>query len=286
MPIQGPIPFPPKKRRRSWPRWPLYVAGTLALAVAGLAAWIACDWSLLVQDTPKARARWTLVLAGEGTDAERTIMGLNLIKEGRSDSLLVSGTPVVADLFTSSVLLSGLPQETETRRRVLEAHHGSHSTTQEAQVLIPALQGLGADTVLLVTSDFHTRRAAAIFKAIAPKGMVFLPVSARNTEFSSGWDSREGAKLWLLEWSKTLWWNLVDRWSSLPLQPQAASLLRHPETGRLGAPCPVCPAPVVCPAAPACPQVEAAPKPEARRAEKPKEKPKAEKKSKDKPRKR
>ena len=286
MPIQGPIPFPPQKRRRSWPRWPLYTAGALGLALAGLAAWIACDWNLLVHDTPKARARWTLVLAGEGTDAERTSLGLNLLKEGRTDSLLISGTPVVADIYTSSVLLSGLPQETQMRRRVLEAHHGSHSTVAEAQALIPALQGLGADTVLLVTSDFHTRRAAAIFKAIAPRGMVFLPVSARNSEFAAGWDSREGAKLWLLEWSKTLWWNLVDRWSTLPLLPQATVLQRFPETGRLGAPCPVCPPPVVCPAAPTHPQVAAPPKPEGHRTEKPKEKPKSEKKSKDKPRKR
>lgn len=286
MPIQGPIPFPPKKRRRSWPRWPLFVSGSLVLALAGLTTWIACDWSLLMHDTPKARARWTLVLAGEGTDAERTTLGLNLLKEGRTDSLLISGTPLVSDIFTSSVLLSALPQEIEIRRRTLEIRHTGRSTAEEAQSLIPALRELGADTVLLVTSDFHTRRAASIFNRLAPAGMAFLPVAAPNPDFRSGWSSRDGAKFWLLEWSKTLWWNLVDRWSSLPLRPQSASLLRYPETGRLGAPCPACPAPVVCPPAPACPQVAASPKPEAHRAEKPKEKPKAEKKSKDKPRKR
>lgn len=255
----------------------MFLLAAIALVVLSLATWIACDWSLLVKDTPGARARWALVLAGEGAEADRTQAGLGLVKAGRTDSLLVSGTPVVADIHTSTILLSGLAQETEVRRRVLEARHASRSTVEEAQAIIPLLQSLGADTVLLVTSNYHTRRAADIFNCMAPTGMRFVPVATPCRSFAAGWENREGAKLWLLEWSKTFWWNLVDRWSSLSLQPGNARSLRYPDAGQVGAPCPVCPAPVACPPAPACPQVTARPepKPEVRNVAKPKEKPKA-----------
>ena len=270
MPIQGPIPFPPKKpRTRRGPRlrWPLFLLFALLLLVSGLGAWAVCDWTLLVRDTPNARARWALTLAGEGSEADRIQAGLALLASSRADSLVLSGTPIVSGLHTSTVLLSRLAPELESRRRILELRHESRSTAEEAQALIPLLHSFGADTVLLVTSSYHTRRAASIFNDIAPTGMVFLPVSAPNPIFAKGWGDREAAKLWILEWSKTLWWHLVDRWSTLPLRPDRAWSARFPEAGKLGETCPA-PEPQACPAPPPCPEpapaVEppAAPKPE------------------------
>lgn len=256
MPIQGPIPFPPKKprsHRAPRRRWTLLLPSALLLLISGLGAWAACDWSLLVRDTPGARARWALTLAGEGSEADRIQAGLALLASSRADSLALSGTPIVSGLHTSTVLLSRLASELETRRRILELRHESHSTAEEAQALIPLLHSFGADTVLLVTSSYHTRRAASIFNAIAPTGMVFLPVAAPNTAFAKGWGDREAAKLWLLEWSKTLWWHLVDRWSTFPLRPDRAWSVRFPEAGKLSAFCPA-PEPQACPAPPPCPE--------------------------------
>lgn len=276
MPIQGPIPFPPKKpRTRRGPRlrWPLFLLLALLLLVSGLGAWAACDWTLLVRDTPNARARWALTLAGEGSEADRIQAGLALLASSRADSLALSGTPIVGGVHTSTLLLSHLAPELETRRRILELRHESHSTAQEAQALIPLLHSFGADTVLLVTSSYHTRRAASIFNDIAPKGMVFLPVAAPNTAFAKGWSDREAAKLWFLEWSKTLWWHLVDRWSTYPLRPDRAWSVRFPEAGKLTALCPA-PAPESCPAPPPCPEpapaVEPPPAPKPERKPEPK----------------
>jgi hypothetical protein len=230
--------------------------------ISGLGLWAACDWSLLVRDTPGARARWTLVLAGEGSEADRIQAGLALLAQSRTDSLALSGIPLVGTIHTSTILLSSLAPELETRRRILELRHSSHSTAEEAQALIPLLHSFGADTVLLVTSSYHTRRAASVFAHLAPKGMVFLPIAAPNPIFAKGWGDREAAKLWLLEWSKTLWWHLVDRWSALPLRPDRSWSVRFPEAGKLGETCPVCPAVPVCPAPAPCPEPRTPPAPE------------------------
>ncbi len=75
------------------------------------------------------------------------------------------------------------------------------------------LQPLGAHRVLIVTSDHHTRRALAIFRQRLPQ-YHFSVAAARNPEeFGyAWWTNREWAKVTLNEWTKTLWWQVVDRW--------------------------------------------------------------------------
>ena len=257
MPIQGPIPVSPRRarRRRSFPLWPLLIAAAIVLVplfVAGAAfGWAATHWQALVEDTPGARARWAVTLAGEGNgEVDRTDRAIELLKQHRVDSIVTSGTPVVANTFISSVILSGEPLSTEERQHFLEGRHLSSSTLEEARALVPALRALGADTVLLITSNFHSHRAATIFRAVAQGKPVIIPVASNWTRFGNGWKDREAAKTWFMEWSKTLWWFLIDRRGDLSLHEGAAQIVRYPEAGKVGsssADCPVCPAPKPCP---------------------------------------
>jgi uncharacterized SAM-binding protein YcdF (DUF218 family) len=59
--------------------------------------------------------------------------------------------------------------------------------------------------VLLVTSNYHTRRAANLFRAAAPD-LTFIPIAAPDQDFSpdSWWRSRQGQKTFLMEWEKTV----------------------------------------------------------------------------------
>jgi len=288
MPIQGPIPFPLRKTRKKSVRriWPILAASALLLGLIAAILTAAFRWGMLVEDTPGAHARWSLVLAGEGGgDADRTAMALQLVRDHRTDTIILSGTPLLEDVWMSSLLAARLPQGPEEKRRIVEIHHNSHSTLEEARTLIPQLRSLGIDTLLLVTSNFHTRRAASIFRQVANGNPVILPVASNCKSFQNGWGDREGAKIWLNEWSKTLWWHLVERWSDKSPIPNATNTLRYPETGKLGslAPnCPACPATTPCPQAPACPQVKA--EKTEHKIDKPKEKakaPKSEKASKE-----
>ena len=63
--------------------------------------------------------------------------------------------------------------------------------------------------VLLVTSDFHTARAARIFRAVerATGGGPEMRVVAspdRYFQRESWWQNRNGLKIVFMEWSKTL----------------------------------------------------------------------------------
>lgn len=67
--------------------------------------------------------------------------------------------------------------------------------------------------MLIVTSDYHTRRALTIFRDHL-KQYQFNGAAARDpSRFGTAWwTNREWAKATLDEWMKLVWWEAVDRW--------------------------------------------------------------------------
>ncbi len=88
-----------------------------------------------------------------------------------------------------------------------------YSTNAEADDVGRCLQSVGAHRVLIVTSDYHTRRASMIFRHRFKQYQVSVAGAHNSTEFGEAWwTNREWAKNTLDEWMKILWWEMVDRW--------------------------------------------------------------------------
>ncbi len=85
----------------------------------------------------------------------------------------------------------------------------------ESEDVRRCLQPLGAHRVLIVTSEFHTRRALMIFRERLPE-YKFSVAAARNpAQFGdTWWTNREWAKTTFDEWTKLVWFEMVDRWRS------------------------------------------------------------------------
>src|SRR5437667_5891263 len=87
------------------------------------------------------------------------------------------------------------------------------STSAEAQEASRCLEKVGGRNVLLVTSDYHTRRAVAIFRHEIPRFNFSVAAAHDPREFGAKWwQHREWAKTNFNEWMKLLWWEAVDRW--------------------------------------------------------------------------
>jgi uncharacterized SAM-binding protein YcdF (DUF218 family) len=72
-------------------------------------------------------------------------------------------------------------------------------------------------SVLIVTHDFHTRRALSIFRKRLPQ--YHWSVAAAHDDYFFGlpwWKNREWAKTNLTEWQKLLWWKLIEQWKTRP----------------------------------------------------------------------
>ena len=71
---------------------------------------------------------------------------------------------------------------------------------------LPEIQKRGYKKILLVTSNYHTRRAGEIFRRQA-HGSVAIVVVAAPDEFyvpDTWWHHRQAQKIFLNEWEKTV----------------------------------------------------------------------------------
>jgi DUF218 domain-containing protein len=87
------------------------------------------------------------------------------------------------------------------------------STFEESRHVAACLAPLHCRRVLLVTSDFHTRRALSILSRRLPQYQWSAAAAADAYYFDpEWWKHREWAKTNLLEWQRLMWWEVVERW--------------------------------------------------------------------------
>jgi len=165
----------------------------------------------LIVNRPE-RADVIVVLAGE-TD-RRPALGLQLLREKYAPKMLLD-VPANAKLYQWDMLqlgqeyVRGLP---ETQSVTICPIYGL-STKTEAEDVSRCLNNLGARSVLVVTSDYHTRRALSAFKHEL-RGMQISVAAATDPQQFGGswWKHRQWAKLNFDEWLRLVWWEAVDRW--------------------------------------------------------------------------
>lgn len=191
---------------------------SLLLGVAGVAAAVilfhvqiltALGGYLEKSQAPE-KADIALVLAGDSR-GNRILKAASLVREGFVPRVLVSGPEGnygfhECDLAIPFAVKAGYPQD------YFEPFpNEAHSTKEERDAAIPVLRAAGVRRVLLVTSDYHTRRAGGLFRSGA-QDIAFIVVSAPDANFSPGgwWRSREGRKTFAFEWIKTVaeWFGL------------------------------------------------------------------------------
>jgi uncharacterized SAM-binding protein YcdF (DUF218 family) len=188
---------------RSWPLWigfPL----ALLLILGGFCLWKSGRW--LVASDPFDRVTWAVVLAGEYREAERADKALELYLDGRIDSLIYSSNPIFKTRWASEFLTEYLAKEGYPREKMFEFRQEAYSTLEEARELIRQFRHQNLDTVLVITTNFHTARSRRIFRELAQGYPHVLVHPAGHAFFDpdSWWSSREGMKTWFLEWIKTL----------------------------------------------------------------------------------
>ncbi len=183
----------------------------------------------LVRSDSFGHVHWALMLAGESNIMDRSKASLTLFQEGRFDSLILSGPRVFRthheSEFSEEWLLSkGFPKD-----RVFQLPHDAGSTQEEAEAILPQIRLLGIDTLLVITSNFHTARSARIFQKLAGASPVIKVYAADDPDFDpkAWWSSRISRIIWAVEWLKTLHtgWELLGQ---KPLATVAESVLLEP----------------------------------------------------------
>ncbi|HUJ20142.1 MAG TPA: YdcF family protein [Bryobacteraceae bacterium] len=165
--------------------------------------WMGWMGAMLVSAGPPVRADLIVVLAGD-TYGNRILKAAQLVKDGYASRVLVSGAPGFYDLHESDLAIPFAVRRGYPAAWFIPAPHNGHSTDEEARALLPAIEAMQARNVIVVTSDYHTRRAMRTLHREWP-GLRIHMVAAADRFFSprGWWHTREGRKTFFIEWSKT-----------------------------------------------------------------------------------
>ncbi|MGA9354278.1 MAG: YdcF family protein [Terriglobales bacterium] len=164
----------------------------------------------LVVDNPQ-KSDAIVVLAGE--TIARPAHGLELLRQGMAPHLFFDAeTGRIFNSHLTDIARQYIADQPDAAQLSLCAIEG-HSTAAETADVARCLQPLNAHRVLLVTSDYHTRRALSIFSRRLPQYQWSVAAAHNPAQFGSNWwTDREWAKATFDEWSKLIWWEAVDRW--------------------------------------------------------------------------
>lgn len=201
-------------------------AGCVLMAAAGGAVAMRPEgfWKLLgaflVADEQITAPDAVLVLGGDFL-GPRVVEGARLGHRGVAPLVVISGPPY-HERYECDLAIDYLSDKHGFRRELFTGiRHRARNTLGEAALLRPELARLGFRRILLVTSNYHSRRALAIFRAMVP-GVEFGMVPAVDPHF-------EPARWWLVPAQRqivkrelaSLAWNLTAgrAWAELGFGP-------------------------------------------------------------------
>jgi hypothetical protein len=190
--------------KRTWIRAAILVAVVFVIFAVNAG-------KMLVVDVPQ-RSDVILVLAGE-TD-RRPARALELLGQGYGRRVVID-VPAAARIykFTQVELaeqyVGHLPQAASLEICPV----AGLSTRDEAHDAEKCLARTEGGRILIVTSDFHTRRSLSTLRHEI-RGKSFAVAAAYDdTRFGTRWwTHRQWAKTCVDEWLRLLWWTVVDRW--------------------------------------------------------------------------
>jgi len=201
-------PGTPRKLRSRWLIWTLLVAQAFVF-------WL-LQWGghLLVSEDPLPdHADGAVVLQGSFLGERARLAGaVRLLQQGAVDRILLSvpresywGQTISPTV--ESFIVNSYGQEVANHVDFCESGADVDSTEGEAKTLAACVHARDLRSVVLVTSDFHTRRAGIIWRETIRQQHVDVQLSVQGVtdpEFHSAgwWRERRSAKTWLIEVTK------------------------------------------------------------------------------------
>ncbi len=165
---------------------------------------------LIVSD-PLQRADAIVVLGGDDASGNRVSEAVSLLRKGWSDRLFLSGGPIARDVFYPEVMRKqaeklGVPTSQIVLLPTNEVSGGlATSTLSEAQLLLPQCRSREYHSIIVVTSNYHTRRAKRIFgRVFKDSGILVIVHPSPDDSFKVNhwWTRRADFRTWLLEMEK------------------------------------------------------------------------------------
>ena len=178
-----------------------------------------------VVDEPAAQSDALIVLGDDNYTADRAFHAAELYREGVAPVVVASGRMLRQNVSIAEVMEHDLESFGVPAASIVKLTHRAQNTREEAGEAARLIQTRGWKRVMVVTSNYHARRARFIFGRVLPSTVTLRVSGARDSDFdpSRWWETRQGQKLFLSE----LAGYLVARWElrSTPSSGRNAALI-------------------------------------------------------------
>lgn len=137
-----------------------------------------------------------IVLSDDNFYGDRATRATEVFREGMAPIVVASGRRLrpragIAELMEHDLIERGVPKD-----KIVSIAHEADNTREEAETLAPIAVQRKWKKVILVTSNYHTRRALYIFSRVFPPAVQIRVTGARDAEFDPQrwWEKRISIK--------------------------------------------------------------------------------------------
>lgn len=150
-----------------------------------------------VVDEPAAHADAIVVLSDDNFYGDRATHAAQLFRQGIAPVVVASGRKLrpnagVSELIEHDLIERGVPKED-----IVSMAHRAENTKEEAQAVAQLAKQNHWKTLVIITSNYHTRRTRYIYDKVLPPGITATVASAPDGDFNpeKWWEKRESIKL-------------------------------------------------------------------------------------------
>jgi uncharacterized SAM-binding protein YcdF (DUF218 family) len=165
----------------------------LYIARGPILRFVAESW--MIEDV-EGKADALIVLSDDNFYADRAQRAAELLREGKATLIVASGRRLrpnagIAELMEHDLIERGVPKD-----KIVRLPHDADNTREEAEAVARLAKERRWHSVIVVTSNYHTRRARYIFRKVFPQGIEVYVASARDGDFDPlhWWEKRKSIK--------------------------------------------------------------------------------------------
>src|ERR1700733_13780513 len=142
-----------------------------------------------------------IVVWGDNYDAERATRAASLFKSGMAPRVVATGRALRSYATTTDLMKRDLIEHGGPENAIVPFTHKADDTRDEAAVVSEFVASHGWKKVLLVTSNYHTRRSQYIYEHTLPSNDQLLTVAAPDSDYDPNywWKTRTGVKIFFHE---------------------------------------------------------------------------------------
>ncbi|MCP4049924.1 MAG: YdcF family protein [bacterium] len=160
----------------------------------------------LIYDTDFESADIAIVLSGAG--GSRVKKAVDIYKKNKVPGLLMTGGPIF--LSSYSEYMSEYAQHLGVPSKDIMIETMSFSTKDNAVNSFEKISDMDLESVVIVTSKFHTRRSYEVFTKVFGNSdiKIYIAGADDNIDYDNWWKSHDMIERIFIEWAKYIWYKV------------------------------------------------------------------------------